>query len=198
MHARRSSKRDSTRGRLDGFSMVEVVISIFVVSVLITASLNTVGASVKGTKQISSAAQGALLAQELMSEILTLPYVDPDAPSLTIGKELGESSTKREDFDDIDDYDGWSKASLENRDGTARPGMTGWSRTVSVVYVSAADLVTPTVVDTGIKRITVRVTFLTKFVAELCALRSGPAALQVLKKVYPKATPVLVPDPEVI
>lgn len=190
------AERDFTgRGRRGGFSMVEVVISLIVVSVLLTASLNTVGASVRGTKQVSNVSLGAFLAQEMMSEILTLPYADPDGPTVTLGKESGESSTKRQDMDDIDDFNGWSNATIQNRDGSVRPGMTGWSRSVTVNYVSTANLVTPSIVDTGLKRVVVRVTFKTKFVAELCALRSGPASLKLLRKLAPNNGPPPVPDP---
>jgi Tfp pilus assembly protein PilV len=60
-----------------GLSLVEAVLSVILVSVLLVASVNTVGASRAAQSATSNRSWGNVLAQGLMSEILQQSYADP-------------------------------------------------------------------------------------------------------------------------
>lgn len=82
----------------------------------------------------------AALAQELMEEIISKPFDDPDGTSYP-GPEYGESLRKY--FDNIDDYHGYSDgldqqiASVVSMDGRSldSTSVVGLSRHVTVDYV---------------------------------------------------------------
>jgi MSHA pilin protein MshD len=160
------------RPRRNGLAMVEIVVSIAIVGVMMVAALNTVGASRLGQKKTGDRGKGALLAQQLMSEILRQYYVEPvDTPSF--GRESSESGGGRADYDDVDDYDAWTASPPQNKDGTAIPDLNGWRRSVEVDWVAPDDLTTPIGVDESVKRIIVMVSRQGVPVASLTAVRTA-------------------------
>ena len=93
---------DNVRG---AFSLLEVIVSTFIVGILLVVAMQTAGSVASG--QLRSAEQGRarLLAAELMGEILRKDYQEPvDTP--LFGAEPGESvSGTRTDYDDGDSGD---------------------------------------------------------------------------------------------
>ncbi len=153
------------------FSMVEVIISVVIVGTMTVAALNTVGAAKLGNQKTTSRKSGTLLAQQLMAEILTQGYAEPvDAP--VFGRESSESDGNRGEYDDVDDYDGWSSSPPEYKDGTLIPDLDGWARQVSVAWVNATDLSLTSGSETNVKRIIVTVTYHGVEVASLTAVRT--------------------------
>jgi len=156
-----------------GLSLVEMAISIVLVSVMLAAALNTVGASKLGQLKISVGRQGHLLAQDLMTEILLQDYADPvDGPD-SFGLSGAEAATgDRSLFDDVDDYDGWSASPPQYKDGTVVSGLEGWERSVEVTWVNPSDISQLVGNNQGAKRITVTVTHNGIPAAELVALET--------------------------
>ena len=152
-----------------GFTLIEAVFSIVLVSVMMVAAMSAVSASAIAQSHSGDATRGNLLAQALMSEIVVQPYSDPNVNSTTIGPDPGDTTSPatRSKFNDVDDYDGWYESPPQkkdgtligtlNADGTVTPAYPGWSRRVGVVWVNASDLKTPVRSETGVKRITVTV-----------------------------------------
>ena len=173
------------RGARRGFSMVEAVFCVFLVSGLVVVSLNTLGASKVAQRSLSDRTRGSLLASALMSEILNQSYEDPNQPPVW-GLELSENSLQRSTFDDVDDYADWSASPPQNRDGTTIPGLTGWRQSVNITPVDPEDLNTTRFTETGVKRVTVTITHTQRdrggsvesVVATLVGVKSGtPQAL---------------------
>lgn len=164
-----------TTARPRALSMIEAVISIAIVGVMMVAALNTVGASKLGQQKTGDRGKGALLAQQLMSEILRQSYEEPDGTP-SFGREGGEGGGDRAGRDDVDDYYNWSSSPPEYKDGTVIPDLNGWQRSVKVDWVSPDDLNTPIGVDESVKRIIVTVSRDGVPVASLTAVRtaSGP------------------------
>src|SRR5690349_14866729 len=92
-----------------GFTLIEAVFSIVLVSVMMVAAMSAVSASAIAQSHSGDTTRGNLLAQALMSEILVQPYADPSGTSTSIGPDSGDTTSPatRAKFDDVDDYDGW-------------------------------------------------------------------------------------------
>lgn len=156
---------------LRAFSMVEVAISVVIVAGMTVAALNTVGASKSAQKTTSSRKIGSLLAHQLMTEILTKDYEDPDGVVI-FGSELPEVEGGRLGFDDVDDYHMWSESPPENKDGSTIPDLDGFARQVSVAFVNSFNLSSTSITETGVKRIAVTITYNNAQVASLTAIRT--------------------------
>ena len=160
------------RGVRRGFSMVEAVFCVVLVGGLVVVSLDTLGASKVAQRSLGDRTRGSLLASALMSGILNQSYEDPNQSPIW-GLEAGENSLLRSTFDDVDDYINWSASPPQNRDGTSIPGLSGWRQSVTVDWVDQADLTTPWVPDTGVKRVTVTITHNNVVVATLVGVKTG-------------------------
>ncbi|MFQ5492213.1 MAG: hypothetical protein ACE5GE_15975 [Phycisphaerae bacterium] len=167
-----------------GIALTEAVVSMLVVSVMVLAALNTVGASRVGQYIATDRVRGDLLARELMAEILQQAYEEPVDPVL-FGRE-NESGGNRSQYDDVDDYESRSFAPPEYKDGTAMTGLDTWERRADVIWVSPADLDTAVFIETGIKRVTVEVLHNGVPVAKLVALATGSVAGQRLGAITPR------------
>ena len=154
-----------------GMTLIEAMVSMAVLAIMLVGSLNLLGASARLRRSQVHDATGMMLAQELISEIVQLPYDDPEAPAQALGPELSESGPARSAFDDADDYAGWTASPPVTRAGAPKPGGSGWRRSVQVTHASSADLSTAGY-DTGLKRITVTVTSPTGHSTVLTALRA--------------------------
>lgn len=167
-----------------GFTLIEAVFSMLLVSVMFVAAMSTAGASAMAQSRSADRGRGSLLAQALLSEILVQPYSDPNVSSTTLGPDPGDTTTPptRSKFNDVDDYNGWFESPPQNANGTVI-GLTnpdgsitsyypGWSRKVSVVWVNPSNLTVPVSSESGVKRITVTVSRNNAVVATCVALRA--------------------------
>jgi len=154
-----------------GFTIVEAVISTIIVAVMLVAALSTVGASRVVQQETSLAERGRLLAEALLAEILRQQYQEP-GKSVAFGPEGDESTATRADFDDVDDYNGWSVSPPVAKDGTALANAAGWQRSVTVAWVVPKEPAQAAGVETYVKRITVTAKLNNVTHATLVALRA--------------------------
>jgi hypothetical protein len=136
--------------------MIEAVVSTLIVAVLLTASLYATGAAGTARYKTADSAVGSFLANGLMGEIMTLAYEEPNGVPL-FGLDAGELPTSRSNYDDVDDFNGWTESPPADRNGVALPGLSGWQRSVRVEWVMASDPNQVSPVESGAKRITVTV-----------------------------------------
>ena len=172
--------RGSARWRPPGaFTLVEVVISSVVVALMLVAALTMLGGASRGYGITREYQVGRLLGETLMGEIFERSYVDVNDPS-GFGVEVGEGTATRVDFDDVDDYDGWSSNPPEGKDGSGVSGAAGWTRSVIVRWADVLDPGADVGADSGLKRIEVSVTNSQGKQYTVKALRSstGTLALQ--------------------
>ncbi len=155
-----------------GLSLIEVVVSTLLVGIMLIGAMNCLGAVIRGRMEISHEARAPQLAQQLMAEILNTEYQDT-GPLPLFGLEVGELGINRLDFDDVDDFNGWSKSPPQHRDGTPVANSSGWSREVTVQWVDPNNPSSPSGSDQGLKRITVTVRRNGIVVAQIFALRSS-------------------------
>jgi hypothetical protein len=159
--------------RRDALSMVETLVSILLVGGLVVVSLDTLGQSARGQQYAADRGRAQHLAADLLSEIMQQYYHEPDyqiaelgaeaevgitmpgSITVTFGVNVGEVSTDRSTFDDVDDYHNWSESPPKHRDGTTMAGFDDWKRSVIVNYVNPTSLNQTVSSDQGAKRIIV-------------------------------------------
>jgi len=180
MLCRHSASSRSGRGsKARGLTLAETAVSTLIVGVTLVAALNTVGAA-RGTElAVAERGRAVLLAQDLLAEVLQQAYEDPDLGPGSFGlgsDEVGDGS--RLLWEDVDDYDGWSAAPPQTREGNEIAWAQDYRRTVEVCWVQSADLTAASLAATGIKRIRVTVAHRGRDLVTLTAYRTEawPAA----------------------
>lgn len=163
-HHRRSLRR--------GVALIEVILSTMLISVVLLGAMDLLGAVTRGRVSTAESIRGQLLAQQLMTEILSKAYKDTDLLAI-LGLDLGELLGNRGSYDDVDDYHGYSESPLASRTGATLANTTGWRRTVTVEYVTPGNPANTTASDAGVKRVTVQVLYNGRTVSKLVALRSN-------------------------
>jgi hypothetical protein len=158
-------------------SMVEVIIAAGVTATMVVASLSALTAATQTREHHAKWSRGPALAQSLMYEILQNAYEEPATggvvsddgagsrstvnfvdthSTVRFGLEVSEAALTRADFDDVDDYHGWSASPPETRDGTALRDLAGWTRSAAVNFSGWNN--ETKLSDLGFKKITVTVT----------------------------------------
>jgi MSHA pilin protein MshD len=140
-----------------GMTLIEATIVMAVASGLMVAAVTTLSGAARARQVQSSYGRGMALAQDLLEEILSARYADPTDPT-SFGREQGENANNRKKYDDVDDYDGLSSTSPEDKSNSRLPGLSGWSEQVSVVWADPNNPAANSATDQGLKRVTVTVT----------------------------------------
>src|SRR6476619_6716570 len=126
-HCRRAIARGQRRAR--GFSLVEAMVSAGIVGVMLVASVNLLSSAARTRVADGNRRSGIMLAQQLMSEVISQPYKDDGLLSgILFGPELGENA--RTDFDDVDDYNNYTEKPPKDNNGGIVSGFGGWTRSV--------------------------------------------------------------------
>ena len=136
----------SNRFRKAGFTLAEALLASAVLAMVVTAITIPYSAAARNDVANARLTVASGLAQELMEEILSKPYADPDldgsgpegrAGADDVGPDTGES--ERALFDNIDDYNGFFEAAGSIRDArdnlVSDPAATGLSREAFAGYV---------------------------------------------------------------
>lgn len=165
------------------YSLVEVVISTLIIGVMFAAAMQSVATARLGMQLNTDQARAVLLAEDLLAEILQQAYYDSAYDPNSFGLGADEDIGNRSLFEDVDDYDQWSAAPPQRKDGTEIPGFESWTRRVDVGWVDVHTLLpapyggTPRTApgrsswNEGIKLVRVRVLRADAEIAELTALR---------------------------
>lgn len=118
--------------KASALSLIESMLAVMILQVAVLGMIYTVNAGHAHINSGSDIVQASRLAEELMEEILTRDYSEPDG-DVTLGPDTGEVS--RAGYDDIDDYAGHSEpaGNVTKFDGTLHDAsLQGYSRAVSV------------------------------------------------------------------
>lgn len=158
-----NSGERTRRAMRSAFSLTETVVATLLVGLLLVGALRSLGASIQTHHVTQQQVRAMLLGEQLLIEVASMPWSDPDAPSSagTIGPDSGDPSnpTARQQLDDMDDFDDWTENVASAADGTPLSGSDAMGRTIAVQNLSTTDP-TQTVadnVDTGIRKLTVTV-----------------------------------------
>ncbi len=159
-----------------GITMAETVVSTMIVGFVIIATLQIVGPMVRSTSVHTDRLVAANLANELTEEISMHYFADPSAEDPdAIGTDTGERAINRGDFDDVDDYHGWSSSPPKLSSNQENVMLPSWTRSVTVEHVELSDASTSSKTYTGLKRITVTVSKNGTKLAQIHSLHSSGA-----------------------
>lgn len=141
-----------------GLSLVEVTISMVVVSVMLVAGLRLVGATGQTSRFVEDRTIGQELVEAMLADISAQPYEDPDdTPVFGLEEAFADARPGGTwiGFDDVDDYDGLIVVGGADRHGEAIVPRAGWQVRVEVAWVLTSDPEVPSDQETGLKRVDV-------------------------------------------
>ena len=119
-----------------GFSLMEAMFAVVVLSFSVAALTQAVVSGQSHTYEAMHASRAISLAEAMIDEVLSKPYVDPDG-DVTVGPDAGESS--RDLFDCADDYDGLTEAAgaVADQSGVVYPELyQKFGRSVTAGYTT--------------------------------------------------------------
>ncbi len=141
-----------------GISMAETVVSTLLVGFVLMGSLQIVGPLIRSNTHQSDRLFADHLANEMTHEISTKLYMDPTKENrLDLGVEPDETLKDRTTFDDVDDFHGWTANPPVLSGNQSLDDMKAWTRSVVVTHVNVDDPTTPSLTETGLKRVVVSV-----------------------------------------
>lgn len=114
-------------GKDQGFTLVELIISMVVVSIALGGVLMVMNYTVLHSADPMLQHQAVAIAESYLEEVLLHAYSDPDGTS-------GESLRRL--FDDVDDYDGLTDAGARDQEGTAIAGLEAYTVSVDIADTS--------------------------------------------------------------
>ena len=126
-----------------GFTLVEALLASAILAMAIAAITAPFTAAARNEQADGRRTVAVCLANEIMEEIISKPFDDPDGKS-DVGPEAGESA--RESFDNIDDYHRYEETAGNIVDGggtlAGDPLAHDLSRhvTTSYIYVAGQDM----------------------------------------------------------
>lgn len=166
-----------THSRNAGFTLIEALIASAVLSFVVAALTQAIVAGQTQTQYALHAGRAVQLAEAMLEEVLSKPWTDPAGGS-GLGPESGENA--RADFDDLDDYAGFTEDAGSLSDATGTPyadAFQSFERSVAVTSQNvdhatlgrrSGKLIVVSVAEPGGRAWTVR-----RFVAESAAAHSG-------------------------
>ncbi len=158
-----------------GITMIEAVIGSLLVGMVLASTLSIMGPVLRSSQLVEQEVIAQRLADDLVAEIMTQSYVDPDSSDSedSVGPNSDERSGIRADFDDVDDYHNWISFPPRDKSGTQYSSMSGWARQSRVSHVPTSDFATSSVTSPGAKKILVQVVYGGRVLAEETVIRTA-------------------------
>lgn len=153
--------------RQGGFSLVELIVALMVISVAALALSYALGFAFRHQSDGLWQAKAVALAESYLEEITARRYdeatpmggVPPCAPAAVACSAVGQDAESRSEFDDVDDYHGLDEQPPLNAAGLPRDGYAGYRVEVDVAYADTAQVAALGLDHTtDAKLVTVRVT----------------------------------------
>jgi type II secretory pathway pseudopilin PulG len=123
-----------------GFSLVEILISVILVGLSISALLFASNSFTMANDAGTDLSTAEFLVEQIRELTTLLPLVDADETTWTaLGPEAGETLAT---YDDVDDFDGFDSTSLGGPIDASRNTLTalsGFTQTVAVEKVNQSD-----------------------------------------------------------
>ncbi len=149
----------TTGGR--GFTLVELVVSIAIISIAVTAVIGILSdVSVRSGEALLQG-EAVEIASAYLNEVLGRSFLDPDANPVEPSRDL---------FDDVNDYSGLVDVGARDQQNTPIPGLNQFTVKVQVVAPAAGAL--GAVLVPNMRRVDVTVTHPTGTLVRLSGYRT--------------------------
>lgn len=158
--------------RTAAYSLIETVMASMLVSIMIVTAVHAMAFVARTTSGTYEAEVAYRLAQELLCEISSRAFSDPDRVTTELGIDPGESASRPSTWDDFDDYNQWTNSSLEASLGGSLGDSAGWSMGVKCTYCDPLDPLQNETIPTSLKKCVVRLISPSGHGFEFMALRS--------------------------
>ena len=110
-----------------GFTLIELIISIVIFSVAITALLSTHSFLIQSSANPMMRVQSVSIANSYMEEIMLTPFLDPSTSTF-----CPAAPANRSEYDNICDYNGLSDSGATNQFGNVIGNLNDYDVAVSV------------------------------------------------------------------
>lgn len=135
--------------RSSGLSLIELLIFVVIVSIALAALLQVFLQAGKASADPQVQRQALAIAEALLDEVELMPFTfcDPDDANLesaaasngcasqneaSMGPEAGETRYTSPQFDNVNDYNGFTMSGIRDLTNTAVGGLSGFSASVTV------------------------------------------------------------------
>jgi len=115
------------------FTLIELIITIVITGIVVLALVMGFRESLIGLALQKDIRLVSLLSEDLMNEVRSKQYADPQSPT-NFGPEFGE--TFRRQYDDVDDYNGWSESPPKTIEGVTLTNYLAFTSRAIVVNVT--------------------------------------------------------------
>ncbi|MFO1265033.1 MAG: prepilin-type N-terminal cleavage/methylation domain-containing protein [Rhodoferax sp.] len=133
----------TTERRQRGFTLIELIIFIVIVGIGVTGILSVYTNTIRNSADPMVRKQAMAIAESLMEEITAKEYANPTG---------GYTGVTRSLWDDVDDYNGYTSATVVDLQGSTVAGLTGYR------IAPAVSVATTTLGAATVKKIIVNVT----------------------------------------
>ncbi len=130
---------ETSRHRLGGFTLIEIVIATALVGLALVAMMTSVGSNTRVNDAGTKLTQGTFLAQEIREWTLSLPFRDQDAGDLN-SPPGPDGSSPQVWVDDIDDMMNVTYCPPRDGQGYAIASLPAWSQTITITWMDPNDL----------------------------------------------------------
>ncbi len=126
-----STRSDSDRKHL-GFSLIEMVIAMTVLSIALTGSMMVMNSTLRSSADPMIQHQAVMIAEAYMEEIILQSFIDPDLDPIA-GAVCPAAEARRDLYDNICDYDALNDVGARDQNGTSIMGLEAYTIDVDVV-----------------------------------------------------------------
>jgi type II secretory pathway pseudopilin PulG len=126
-----------TLRRANGFSFIEILISIILVGLSITALVFASNSFTMANGAGADLSTAEFLVEQIRELTTLLPVVDPETTTTTFGAETGETTIAA--YDDIDDFNDVTCSPPIDANRNAVTALAAFSQTVTVKNVSQSN-----------------------------------------------------------
>jgi MSHA pilin protein MshD len=139
-----------------GLSLIELVMFIMVLGIALSALLNVFVQATTRSADPQLQRQALAIAESLLDEVQLMPftYCDPDDANVAtatssagcasqaeaLGPEAGENRFATPQFDNVNDYHGYSMSGIVDITGAAVPGLANFNASVTVAPVALGSI----------------------------------------------------------
>lgn len=164
-----ANKVRNVRVKAAGFSLVEMVVSILIISIAMVGISSSLAFGLRHQSDGIWRTKAVALAEAYFEEISArrydentpnggVPACSPTTTSCSTSANFADGEV-RGDFDDVDDYNGISDMPPQDATGVTRSGYNNYRVSVDVAYATAAQVAALGLADaTDAKIVTIRVT----------------------------------------